>query len=313
MAMEQAYVLTWDVPTAPSIFGQKPSQSLFMRLPLAILRAIFSLAVTITVLFAANPATANVTNKVLATAPVNLGFGRVAGDPTKTDLVTMTNFGSPGLTVSQMRGTSNRPIYIASNAFNELLSIPLTDSEDDAAELTVMPAAINFSNVSPGSYATQNGTLSATNSAVTISSITSSDPEFTVSGLSLPITIPAGQYASFTVTFTPQSSGSVYASLTFASDASNSLASEPVSGSSTPHSVDLSWNAGISQDVIGYNVYRGNVSGGPYTKINPTLDPDLNYTDTFVFSGNTYYYVATAVNSNNEESTYSNEAQAVIP
>lgn len=194
-----------------------------------------------------------------------------------------------------------------------LFATPLTSSGTDAGELLVTPAAIDFSNVGPGSYATQNGTLSAANSAVTISSITSSDPEFTVSGLSLPITIPAGQYASFTVTFTPQSGGSAYATLTFASDASNSLASEPVSGSSTPHSVDLSWNAGLSQDVIGYNVYRGNVSGGPYTKINPTLDPDLNYADAFVFSGNTYYYVATAVNSNNEESTYSNEVQAVIP
>jgi fibronectin type 3 domain-containing protein len=65
--------------------------------------------------------------------------------------------------------------------------------------------------------------------------------------------------------------------------------------------------------VIGYNVYRGTRSGGPYSKINSVLDPNLAYTDVSVTDGMTYYYVTTAVDSNNQESVYSNQAQAIIP
>jgi fibronectin type 3 domain-containing protein len=79
----------------------------------------------------------------------------------------------------------------------------------------------------------------------------------------------------------------------------------------TQHNVDLSWSA--SSGAVGYNVYRGSVSGGPYTMINSSLDGTTAYTDNTVVSGQTYYYVATAVNSASQESGYSNQAQAIIP
>ncbi|MGA2357117.1 MAG: hypothetical protein ABSG02_21695, partial [Terriglobales bacterium] len=79
----------------------------------------------------------------------------------------------------------------------------------------------------------------------------------------------------------------------------------------TQHTVDLSWTA--SADAVGYNIYRGTTSGGPYTMINSSLDSNTAYTDSTVVSGTTYYYVATAVNSGSEESGYSNQATAVIP
>jgi fibronectin type 3 domain-containing protein len=65
--------------------------------------------------------------------------------------------------------------------------------------------------------------------------------------------------------------------------------------------------------VSGYNVYRGAVSGGPYTLLNTSLITGLSYTDTSVQSGATYYYVTTAVDSSGVESVYSNEVTAVIP
>ncbi len=80
----------------------------------------------------------------------------------------------------------------------------------------------------------------------------------------------------------------------------------------TQHSVSLSWNASTSQ-VDGYNVYRGTASGGPYTKLNSSLLSGLAFTDSNVQSAATYFYVATAVDSNNVESGYSNLATAVIP
>jgi hypothetical protein len=80
----------------------------------------------------------------------------------------------------------------------------------------------------------------------------------------------------------------------------------------TPHSVALGWSASNSTNVAGYNLYRGGVSGGPYTKVNSVL-LGVAYSDDTVLSGQTYYYVATAVDSSNNESAYSNEAQAVVP
>jgi fibronectin type 3 domain-containing protein len=64
---------------------------------------------------------------------------------------------------------------------------------------------------------------------------------------------------------------------------------------------------------VGYNVYRGGKTGGPYSKINNTLDANTAYTDNTVQSGKTYYYVTTAVDGTGAESMYSNEAPAVIP
>jgi len=79
------------------------------------------------------------------------------------------------------------------------------------------------------------------------------------------------------------------------------------------HAVNLSWDASTSQEVIGYDVYRGANPGGPYTQINLTLDPNTTYTDSTVQSGQTYYYVTTAVNSDYTQSVYSNQTEAVIP
>jgi fibronectin type 3 domain-containing protein len=118
------------------------------------------------------------------------------------------------------------------------------------------------------------------------------------------------------MTFTPQATGAVSGTVSFASNASNSPTIESLSGTGTPppqHSVNLSWTASVSQNVTGYNVYRGIQTGGPYSKINPVLDASTLYTDTTVVDGTTYYYVTTSVNSSNEESAYSNQATAVIP
>jgi len=65
--------------------------------------------------------------------------------------------------------------------------------------------------------------------------------------------------------------------------------------------------------VVGYNVYRGTTSGGPYAKVNSSRDPSTLYTDNTVQNGQTYYYVSTAVNSDGAESGYSNQLQMVIP
>ena len=67
------------------------------------------------------------------------------------------------------------------------------------------------------------------------------------------------------------------------------------------HGVLLNWSAPSSAgcaSITDYNVYRGTVSGGPYTLIGDTgSGSTLSYLDQSVQHGRTYYYVITAVNS----------------
>ncbi|HEY3927895.1 MAG TPA: fibronectin type III domain-containing protein [Candidatus Koribacter sp.] len=82
-------------------------------------------------------------------------------------------------------------------------------------------------------------------------------------------------------------------------------------GSAVPHSVTLSWSES-TPDVSGFNIHRGTVSGGPYTKINSNLSTSKSYEDTDVAAGKTYYYTVTAVKGT-AESGYSAELTATIP
>jgi len=156
--------------------------------------------------------------------------------------------------------------------------------------------------------------LSASGAAVTISSSASSSGQFSLAGTSFPITIAAGQSVSLDVVFTPQNSGAASASLAFTSNAATSTETEPVTGTGvTPvYTVGLSWTPSTSE-VMGYNVYRGAASTGPFSKINPSLNSTTAYTDSSVAANQTYYYVTTAVNSSNEESAPSTPAEAIIP
>lgn len=80
------------------------------------------------------------------------------------------------------------------------------------------------------------------------------------------------------------------------------------------HGVTLNWGASTSQNIAGYNVYRGTTSGGPYTKMNTTgLIATTSYSDTAVQAGATYYYVATTVDISGNESGYSAQATATVP
>lgn len=80
----------------------------------------------------------------------------------------------------------------------------------------------------------------------------------------------------------------------------------------TPHGVCVSWNASTST-VVGYNVYRGTISGGPYTKLTSTITANTFFLDTTAVVNTLYFYVGTAVDSNGNESAYSNQASLTTP
>jgi hypothetical protein len=183
--------------------------------------------------------------------------------------------------------------------------------------LGISPTSLSFGNVTTGtSSASQTVTITNTGNAnVTISQVSVSVAVYSVAGGGTPVTLSPAQNLILTAQFSPTSTGTVSGNISIVSNATGSPASVSLSGTGVApvqHSAVLSWNASTSP-VAGYNVYRGTVSGGPYTKINSALVTALAYTDSTVQSGTTYYYVTTAVDSGGSESVHSNEVSAPIP
>jgi hypothetical protein len=284
----------------------------------------------------------------LSSNPTTLAFGNVQVGNSTNLSETLTNTGASSVTISQanvsgtgfsisglnlpltltasqsvtftttfaptVAGAASGSVSVVSNASNSPLTISLSGTGTAVGTLAVSPTSLSFGNVVVGSSTSLSGSLIASGTAVTVSSASLTNGEFVLSGISMPVTIPSGQSTTFAVTFTPQASGATSASLSFSSNASNSPTVQSMTGTgaaAVQHTVDLNWTA--SPDVVGYNIYRTTVSGGPYSMINTSLDGTTAYTDDTVVSGTTYYYVVTAVNSESQDSGYSNQAQAIVP
>ena len=188
-------------------------------------------------------------------------------------------------------------------------SIPTSGS------LTISPSSFSFGNVTVGTTASRTATLTASTAAVTISGATTTNQEFTLSGLTLPATIAAGKSIQVGVNFKPGGSGSTSTQFSVSGNAKNSPGAFTASGigvATKPHTVGLSWSPSTSS-VVGYNVYRGTATGGPYSKLNGSSIVTTSFSDATVKSGSAYFYVTTAVNSTGVESSKSNEVRAVIP
>jgi hypothetical protein len=213
-------------------------------------------------------------------------------------------------------GRVDGSISIVSEAPKQTLTIRLSGTGRVTGQLEVTPAAIDFGDARVGLATTEKGQLTARGANVTVSSTRISSEEFRLGGLSLPFTIPAGHSVPFTITFVPRDRKNSSAIVSFASDAKNSPTDQGVTVHTVEpvqHKVKLAWKASSSKHIVGYNVYRGNRSGGPYKKINDVLDPNTRFTDLTVTAGKKYYYVATAVNSRKRESHHSKQIQVVIP
>ena len=185
-----------------------------------------------------------------------------------------------------------------------------------AAQLSASAGSISFGNVPVGKADIQSITLSDSgNAGLRIQSITVSGTGFAASGPPPPSTLAPEQSASLSIAFSPSSTGSYTGQLSIVSNAGNSptLINLDGSGVQPPsHSAELHWTASDSA-VAGYNAYRGTVSGGPYAKLNASLITATTYTDLTVQTGQTYYYVVTAIGSNKLESVYSKQVSATIP
>jgi hypothetical protein len=290
-----------------------------------------------------------VTAATLAASPTSIGFGSVQVGNTQsqterltnsggstlhiaTATVTGTGFSTTGLSVPTTLnpgqsltfnvtftpsggGATNGSLTLTADGSVPNLSVALSGTGATPGQLSVSPATANFGSVTVGATQNQSGSLTASGASVTVSSVSSSNPEFKLTGLSLPLTVAAGQSTPFTWTFAPQASGAASATVTFTSNATNPPVTAALTGTGTAapqHTVRLSWAASTST-VAGYNVYRGTQSGGPYAVLNSAADASTTYADSTVQAGQTYYYVVTAVDGSGNESVNSNQAQAVVP
>lgn len=283
-----------------------------------------------------------VTSQALNSSPTSLSFGQVAvGSSAKLSVVltnarnwnnTLTAFQtvgsgysvsgpslpvtlSPGQSITvnvtftpQVAGLTGGSVFISGPSLN----IPLTGSGTTIGQLTVAPGTLSFGSVYVGDTTTQTTTLSATGGSVTVSAAASSSSQFALPGATFPFTISEGQSVPVNVTFTPQKSGTSSGTLSFSSNASNSQASEAVTGTGTTPQVSLSWSASTSQ-VSGYNVYRRVAPSGTYGRVNTSLDSGTAFLDNTVVPGQTYDYATTAVNSSGQESAYSNQVEIAVP
>ncbi|HEV2521112.1 MAG TPA: choice-of-anchor D domain-containing protein [Candidatus Acidoferrales bacterium] len=113
-------------------------------------------------------------------------------------------------------------------------STPLNSNVSSPATISVSPGSIDFGSVPMGSSASQSVTLmNGGGSSLTVTQASTTASGFSLTGISLPLTIGAGNHSNFNVVFSPKSTGTISGSVSIVSDASNSPSTVSVSGTGT--------------------------------------------------------------------------------
>jgi hypothetical protein len=256
------------------------------------------------------------------TVPVTITAANLSGAGFSTSGLTFPLTLSAGKTSTfnvqfgpKSAGASSGSLSLVSDASNSPAVIALSGAGVAAGlSLTVNPLNVNFGNVNVGSTASRSVTLTNSgNSNVMISRTALTGTNLSLSGGSA-VTLSPSQSITLTVQYSPTSAASTAGSLAIVSNANGAPSAIPISGNGVTqaqHTVLLSWNGSTS--ATGYNVYRSATSGSGYARVNSGLDGSLTYTDASVQSGQTYFYVTTAVDASGQESAYSSEVSALIP
>ena len=212
-------------------------------------------------------------SSTLSATPASVSFGNVIVGSSASQSVTVMNTGNASVTVSQVTASGtgfsvsgvSTPATLApaqslalkaqfspasGGAASGSISIATTQGTSLSVSLSgtglqpglsLLPASISFGNVVVGT--TNSQTVKITNSgnaSLTISQATLTGSGFSTSGLTTPLTLAAGQASTFTVLFAPPAAGSASGSLALTSNAPNSPASIPLSGSGVTATYKLS-------------------------------------------------------------------------
>ena len=130
-------------------------------------------------------------------------------------------------------GSATGAVSIVSNAPGSPASVALSGTGVQG-QLTANPGSVNFGSVATGSTGTQ--TIQLTNSgtaSVTVNSATTTGTGFSITGLTTPVTLAAGQSASFTAQFAPTAAGAASGSISIANNGPNSPLTIALSGTGT--------------------------------------------------------------------------------
>lgn len=203
----------------------------------------------------------------LSVSQSSLAFGNVTVGSNSLQSVVLTNSGTANVTISQITitgtgfsgsgittpltltpgqtatymaqfaptaaGSASGQITFTSNAANSPTAVSLggTGVAATVLQLTANPTTITFGSVNVGSAATQSIAITNTGNAnVTISQVTPSGSSFSGSGITVPLTLAAGQSANYTAQFAPAAAGSATGQILFASNATNSPTLVSLSG-----------------------------------------------------------------------------------
>jgi hypothetical protein len=222
-------------------------------------------------------------------------------------------------------GSASANVTITTSTSGVSASVSLAGVGEKAfANLAITPGSISFGNLTLTTKASQNVTLQNTGDiSLTVQGVTLVGAGFGYASLSPGFSLAPNQKLTFQVWFSPTVAGPASGKLSLLSANLSSPGTLSLSGtgvtsttSSPPptvqHTVHLTWGASSSQ-IIGYRVYRSEISGGSYSSLNGTVLDVLTYDDSTVSLGTTYYYVVTAVDASGNESVYSNQVTAIIP
>ncbi|MGC1650007.1 MAG: choice-of-anchor D domain-containing protein, partial [Candidatus Sulfotelmatobacter sp.] len=205
----------------------------------------------------------------LTSNPSVVNFGSVQLGSTQTQSLTLTNVGGSKLTITQATSSLgvftlsglSYPVTLYSGqsvscnvAFNPqsaatssggiaiafhnrhynntyTTTVPVSGIGVSSSQLTSAALSLGFGSVTTGSSGSLTETL--TNSggtSVTISAASATGSGFSLSGLTLPTTLTAGQSVSFSTKFSPTAGGAVTGNLTITSNAGNSTLNVPLTG-----------------------------------------------------------------------------------
>jgi Abnormal spindle-like microcephaly-assoc'd, ASPM-SPD-2-Hydin len=200
----------------------------------------------------------------LTVTPSSFSFGSVQTGSTHTLAASLTNTGGSSVTVTQASftgsgysvggltlpitlaagqstafnvifapqsaGTDNFNLAIASNASNPTLAAPVSGTALTAGALTASAPSLSFGSVQTGNSRSLPETLTNSGGSSITLTQTTAGAGYTVSGMSLPLTLAAGASTSFSVMFSPQTTGSSSVNLAITSSSPASTLTIPLSG-----------------------------------------------------------------------------------
>lgn len=288
----------------------------------------------------------------LSVTPASASFGSVVSGSTNSQTIQIKNTGTANLAISQATvtgagfslaglalpqtltpgqsgnfnvqyapqgaGSVSGAVSIVSTAPNSPTTVALSGTGVASTyTISVNPTSLSFGSVTDGSSASQGFTVTNTgNSTVAISGLNLTGTGYSILSGAAAVTLSPNQSTSVSVQFAPTTAGAANGAVNILSNATGSASSVSLSGTgvatNVQHTVGLNWGASTST-VAGYNVYRSTVSGSSYAKVNSALVAGMTFSDPTVQTGQTYYYVATAVDGGGNESVHSNEVAAAIP